>query len=250
MSFSYIIPFKYTDDRFETLKRVLENIKDLDCETIIIEQGPKSFLTTKELSYKFKYIFLHNEMPFNKSWSLNIAYREASFDKIVFGDADNLININFIIEGLNALDTFEMVSPHSRLVDLSPEESKLDKNEIFRINIPGRGETDHQKMTLCGAMTMFRKDSLEKIAGWPEEFIGWGAEDDAMSIKVKHFLSWNCFDYNCYHLWHERAIVEQNLYYRNLYIYNNYLKATKESFSEYLDKVKPFIGDKNRKITI
>jgi len=250
MSFSYIIPFKYTNDRFETLKRVLENIKDLDCETIIIEQGKESILPTKEVNYNFKYIFLYNDMPFNKSWSLNIAYREASFDKIVFGDADNLIETKYILEGISELDSFEMVSPHCRLVDLSQEESKMDFSNIWTINRPGRGETDHQKMTLCGAMTMFRKEALEKIAGWPEEFIGWGAEDDAMSIKVQHFLNWKCFDYNCYHLWHEKAIVEQNLYYRNLYIYNNYLKATKESFSEYIEKVRPFVGDKNKKLVV
>lgn len=250
MNFSYIIPFKYTEDRLLTLKRVLDNIKELGCEIIIVEQGSESILPTKELDSDFKYIFLYNSQPFNKSWALNVAYKESTFNKIVFGDADNLIDVKYLIEGLNELDIVEMVSPHIRLVDLSKEESQLSNDQIFEINREGRGEIDMQKMTFCGAMTMFRKEALDKIAGWPEEFIGWGAEDDAMTIKVKHFLSWKCLDYNCYHLWHQRVTPEKSLYYRNLAIYNSYMNAPKEAFIQHIEKVAPTIGDKNKKMIL
>ena len=250
MSFTYIIPFKYTEDRFETLKKVFKNIENLDCQKIIIEQGTDSILPTKNLEYSFDYIFLPNYMPFNKSWSLNVAYKEAKFDKIIFGDADNLIDTKYIFEGLSELDNFEMVSPHTRLVDLDSDESEMEFEKIFLINRPGRGETDHQKMTLCGAMTMFRRSALDKISGWPEEFIGWGAEDDAMSIKVQHFLTWKALEYNCYHLYHERVNPDVQFYYRNLHIYNSYLNAPKEHIGQHIEKVRPFIGNKNRKLEV
>jgi hypothetical protein len=35
MEFSYIIPFKYSDDRLETLKKVLSNVRGFDCEIIV-----------------------------------------------------------------------------------------------------------------------------------------------------------------------------------------------------------------------
>ena len=41
-----------------------------------------------------------------------------------------------------------------------------------------------------------KKEALETIGGWPEEFFGWGAEDDAMSIKVRHFLKWKEMDFD------------------------------------------------------
>lgn len=250
MDFSYIIPFKYTDDRFLTLIRVLDNIKELDCEIIIVEQGDISVLPSKNIETNIKYIFLENKLPFNKSWALNVGYKEAKYEKIVFGDADNLIDVSKIIEGLSELDNVEMVSPHIRLIDLSKEESHLSNDDIFKIHRPGRGEVDIQKMTFCGAMTIFRKEALDKISGWPEEFFGWGAEDDAMTIKVKHFLSWKCLGHNCYHLWHERVNPDRDFYYRNLSIYNNYINAPKQAFLDHIEKTKNIIGDKNKKMIL
>jgi len=247
MNFTYIIPFKYTDDRFLTLQKVIENIKNLNCEVIVIEQGTESILPSKNLLTTQKYIFLNNPYPFNKSWSLNIAWKEATNDIIVFGDADNLIDTNNILSSINEMGDYEFVSPHIRLIDLQPNENGLDSNSIFQIKRPGRGELDHQKLPMCGAMTIFKKEALEKIAGWPEEFFGWGAEDDAMSIKVKHFLKWKEIDNNCYHLYHHRVQPDMRWYQRNLQIYHSYINSTKESLEQYLNTTKPLIGDKNRK---
>jgi len=247
MNFTYIIPFKYTDDRFLTLQKVIENIKNLNCEVIVIEQGTESILPSKNLLTTQKYIFLNNPYPFNKSWSLNIAWKEATNDIIVFGDADNLIDTNNILSSINEMGDYEFVSPHIRLIDLQPNENGLDSNSIFQIKRSGRGELDHQKLPMCGAMTIFKKEALEKIAGWPEEFFGWGAEDDAMSIKVKHFLKWKEIDNNCYHLYHQRVQPDMRWYQRNLQIYHSYINSTKESLEQYLNTTKPLIGDKNRK---
>ena len=248
MNFTYIIPFKYTDDRFLTLQKVLENIKDLDCEIIVIEQGQDSILPSKNLTTPFKYIFLQNLLPFNKSWSLNVAWKEATNDIIVFGDADNLIDINLLLESLKLTNEYDFVSPHKRLIDLDFSENNLPIEDIFKIKRHGRGETDHQKLPMCGAMTIFKKEALERIAGWPEEFFGWGAEDDAMSIKVKHFLKWIELDQNsCYHLAHQKVVPDMQWYHRNIQIYQNYLRVTKDKLDEYIDQIRPTIGDKNRR---
>jgi cellulose synthase/poly-beta-1,6-N-acetylglucosamine synthase-like glycosyltransferase len=247
MNFTYIIPFKYTDDRFLTLQKVIENIKNLNCEVIVIEQGTESILPSKNLLTTQKYIFLNNPYPFNKSWSLNIAWKEATNDIIVFGDADNLIDTNNILSSINDMNDHDFISPHIRLIDLQPNENELDNDSIFQINRPGRGELDHQKLPMCGAMTIFKKEALEKIGGWPEEFFGWGAEDDAMSIKVKHFLKWKEIDNNCYHLYHQRVQPDMRWYQRNLQIYHSYINSNRESLYQYIDSTKPLIGDKNRK---
>lgn len=249
MRFTYIIPFKYTDDRLKTLEKVLNNISNLDCEVIVVEQGVESILPSKNLLTNQKYIFVENHFPFNKSWGLNCAWKEASNDIIVFGDADNLIDINHILSSINEIKEFDFVSPHIRLIDLFEQENKLSVEDIFKINRPGRGETDHQKLPMCGAMTIFKKEALERIGGWPEEFFGWGAEDDAMSIKVKTFLKWKEIDNNCYHLYHQRVVPEMQWYHRNIQIYNNYINATKSQLEEYINSIRPIIGDKNRKFS-
>jgi cellulose synthase/poly-beta-1,6-N-acetylglucosamine synthase-like glycosyltransferase len=247
MNFTYIIPFKYTDDRFYTLQKVINNIKDLNCEVIVIEQGIESILPNKNLLTTQKYLFLNNPYPFNKSWALNVAWKEATNDIIIFGDADNIIDIYHILSAVKEMNDYEFISPHIKLVDLQPSENNLDNNSIFRINRPGRGELDHQKLPMCGAMTIFRKDALDKIGGWPEEFFGWGAEDDAMSIKVKHFLKWKEIDNNCYHLYHQRVNPDMQWYQRNIQIYQNYINAPKDKLKEYIDSTRKIIGDKNRK---
>lgn len=249
MNFTYIIPFKYTDDRFLTLEKVLDNIKGLDCELIVIEQGTESILPSKNLLTTQKYIFLNNPYPFNKSWGLNIAWKESTNDIIVFGDADNLIDTKHIISSINDMEDYDFISPHVRLIDLQPNENELGKDLIFQISRPGRGELDNQKLPMCGAMTIFKKEALEKIGGWPEEFFGWGAEDDAMSIKVKHFLKWKEIDNNCYHLYHQRVQPDMRWYKRNLQIYHSYINSNKESLYQYIDITKPLIGDKNRKFS-
>lgn len=244
MNFTYIIPFKYTDDRLITLKKVLENIKNIDCEVIVIEQGELSLLPDKNLLTYQKYIFIENKLPFNKSWALNVAWKEASNDIIVFGDADNLIDPNTILELIKDMEEYDFISPHVRLIDLTYEENNLELNEIFKIDRPGRGELDHQKLPMCGAMTIFKKDALEKIGGWCQEFAGWGAEDDAMTIKVKHFLKWKEVPNKCYHLCHEKVIPDQQWYYRNLSIYNGYLNIDKDKLMEYINKTRPLIGNR------
>jgi predicted glycosyltransferase involved in capsule biosynthesis len=245
--FTYIIPFKYTYDRLLTLSKVLDNIRKIDCEIIIVEQGLESVLPSKNiLTQGEKYIFILNNFPFNKSWGLNCAWKESSNDIIVFGDADNLIDTKNITKSIDEMSDYDFISPHIRLIDLSESENSLPSEDIFKIQRAGRGELDHQKLPMCGAMTIFKKEALEKIGGWPEEFFGWGAEDDAMSIKVKHFLNWKENNNNCYHLFHQRVVPDMQWYQRNLQVYTNYAKASKEKLEEYINSTKHLIGDKNR----
>jgi len=249
MKFSYIIPFKFSEERLVTLRKVLSNVRTFDCEIIVIEQGTESILPSKGVLENEKYLFINNPLPFNKAWSLNVAWKESQNDILVFGDADNMISKENLLKSIDELQEYEFVSPHNRLIDLEPLENDFDNEKIFEIVRHYRGEFDHQKMPLCGGTTIFKKEALEKIGGWPEEFFGWGAEDDAMSIKVRHFLKWKEMDFACYHLFHQRVTPEREFYYRNLQIYHNYSNAPKEKLAEYIESIKPIIGDKNKKLS-
>lgn len=246
MKLCCIVPVKYKAERFRALRRVLDNLQALDCEVIVAEQGAAPAPQIAGLLTNQTHLFLRNEFPFNKSWGLNIAWTRADADLFAFVDADNLIDPRHIRAGAADLADYDFVSPHRKLVDLTEDETDLPFEQIFAIERHGRGELDHQKLPLCGAVTMFRRDALERIGGWPEEFFGWGGEDDAMSAKVQRLLKWKENDPHCYHLYHPRSISTE-WYQRNLGILQLYMHAETDELEDHIDGVRPLIGDPDRK---
>lgn len=252
MKFSYIIAFRYSSDRLRNIKSILNWLKNFDCEIIIVESDISSKIDSLS-EFNFKHIFLPNNYPFNKSWCFNVGWMNSSSDKIVFGDADLIMNIDSLNQAVSQLDQYECVNPYSSVVDLSPIETDTYINsqnltDLFSIERPGRGENDHQKVPMCGGIILFQKESLNKVVGWCEDFWGWGAEDDFMSKKVEHYLKHINLKEKCYHLYHEKAPVFQDLYYRNLKIFSFSANASKEQFTEYLNKIVGTIGNLEKKL--
>jgi predicted glycosyltransferase involved in capsule biosynthesis len=247
MKFCCIIPFKYSGERFFALQRVLENSKGLGCDVIVVEQGAEPVLPAKNVLTDQRHIFLTNEFPFNKSWGFNVAWKQVDHEIVVFVDADNLIDSRHIQTCVAEFGDYDFISPHRKLIDLSEDENHLDFARIFAIDRPGRGELDKQKLPLCGAVTMFKTAALERIGGWPEEFFGWGGEDDAMSDKVQKLLKWQERDFNCYHLPHPKELPNKEWYDRNLEILDLYMDLDAEGHAAHADQVRAVIGDRNRK---
>jgi predicted glycosyltransferase involved in capsule biosynthesis len=252
MNFSYIIAYRHSEDRAINLKTILKWVSQFDCEIIIVESDISSKIDIFK-EFKLKHIFLENNYPFNKSWCFNVGFKNAINDKIVFGDADLIMDSKSFLSSVELLNSFECVNPYSSVLDLSPQETSnfinnFDMDNLYSISRSGRGENDHQKVPMCGGIIMFQKQSLEKLVGWNEDFWGWGAEDDFMSNKAKLFL--NCEDVKdkCYHLYHEKAQIDRNLYYRNLNIYNYFLNVTKEQYIPYFESIKDKIGKIDKKI--
>lgn len=243
--FSYIIPFRFQNDRIMNLKRVLEWVSGFSgVEVILVEQDSHSKIS--HLSLKAKHIFIKNSGAFNKNWALNVGFRNALSDILVFGDSDLIMNPEHLIQSLEQIRDFEFVNPYQSVIDLELFESQLSLQEIVSIGRPGRGETDHQKVPICGGITIFRKEALHKIGGWSEMFWGWGAEDDFQSLKVKELLNWKQMPFKCYHLWHNRLAPDMNLYQRNLQIYNKFLNASKDELRKQIMSESNKIGLLNK----
>jgi len=248
MKFSYIIAYRNSPDRIHNLQKILGWVSELDCEIIVVESDKNSYLSTVDLGVKFKHIFLQNEHPFNKAWCFNVAWKSAQSDIIVFGDADLVMNKESLMNSINLVSEYECINPYSSVVDLEYNETEQywktgDINQLYSIVRPGRGETDHQKVPFCGGIIIFQKQALEKICGWNEDFWGWGAEDDYQSIKVKNYLNHFQVKDKCYHLWHIRGNINQELYFRNLHLYNRYLTLNKEQLYELTVQTKDVIGN-------
>lgn len=244
-AFTYVIGYRHRMDRLQNLKRVLEWINGFNgVEVLIVEQDTHSKI--KNLNLKAKHIFVKSNMPYNRSWAFNVALKYANSPLLVFGDSDLVMNPNEFIEGLKALQEYEMVSPYYSVVDLTQQESGLDFNQILQINRPGRGENDNQKINISGGIAMFRRDAIARIGGWNEDFIGWGGEDDFQTMKVKNFLKWTELKYRCFHLYHAKEQPDMKWYQRNLQILNSTAKFTKEELSKQINMSLQKIGMINK----
>jgi hypothetical protein len=161
-SFSCIILYRHNIQRWNNLKRILEWLNGFSgVEVIIVEQDTHSKIG--HLNFPAKHIFTKTKMPFNRSWGFNVGLKYVSSKITVFTDCDLIMSPDLFIEGLKLLETYEMVSPYSSVVDLNPQESTLPLEEIVKVDRPGRGENDVQKINISGGLTMFRTDSIKKI---------------------------------------------------------------------------------------
>ena len=244
-AFTYVIGYRHKIDRLQNLRRVLDWINGFSgVEVIIVEQDKHSKIS--HLNLKAKHIFIKSNLPYNRSWSFNVALKNSNSPVIVFGDSDLIMEPNQFIAGLQALQTYEMVSPYHTVLDLSPSETGLPVEELVKINRHGRGETDNQKINISGGISMFRKDSISKIAGWNEDFIGWGGEDDYQTLKVHNFLSWTELRAKCYHLYHDREQPEQKWYKRNLDLLSKTSQMDKTQLQKVIANQLTKIGMKNK----
>lgn len=239
--FTFVIGYRHKPDRINNLKRVLDWINGFSgVEVILVEQDKHPKIDY--LNLKAKYIFTKSELPYNNSWALNVATKYSNSSIIVYGNCDVIMNPYDFIESLKAIDEYDMVNPHTRFIDLTPEESLLPFDKIFQINRPGRGELDNQKTNLCSGICIFKKEAVYKIGGWNEDFIGWGGEDDYQSIKVENFLKYIEMPYNCYHFYHARENINMMFYQRSLDILQKFSSMSKEDMEKIITN--PYILQK------
>ena len=244
-SFTYVIGYRHKSDRLQNLRRVLDWINGFaGVEVLLIEQDKHSKIS--HLNLKAKHIFTKSNMPFNKSWAFNVGLKYSNSNIIVFGDSDLIMDPNQFIESLKIINQYEMVNPYNSVIDLTQQESTLSLDQMIQVNRPGRGETDIQKVPLCGGICLFRKESIMRIAGWNEDFWSWGGEDDFQSIKVKQLLNYTELQAKCYHLYHEKAQPDMKWYQRNLQILQKTANVSKEQLEKLILNQLPKIGMKNK----
>jgi predicted glycosyltransferase involved in capsule biosynthesis len=139
-----------------------------------------------------------------------------------------------------------MVNPYNSVIDLTPQESSAALEQIIKVERPGRGENDIQKVPLCGGICIFRKDAIHKIGGWHEQFIGWGGEDDFQSVKVKNFLTFYENSAKCYHLYHDRPAPDMKWYQRNLQLLQKIGAFGREELQRLINSESSKSGMKNK----
>jgi predicted glycosyltransferase involved in capsule biosynthesis len=165
---------------------------------------------------------------------------------IVFSDADIIMEPNQFINSIKLIEQYDMISPYTSVLDLQQNESGLPIPELLKINRAGRGEEDHQKINICGGLSIFRKDAIQRIGGWNEAFIGWGGEDDFQAIKVENFLNHIEVPNKCYHLYHSREQPDMANYQKTLQLLQQLKNLSKEDLIKSINSSIPKIGMSNK----
>lgn len=236
--FTYIIGYKHSPDRLNNLKKVLDWINGFNgVDVILIEQDKHSKIS--HLNLKCRHIFLKSKMSYNKSWSFNVGTKLAKTDVICFGDADVIMDPLKLIESIKMLEKFEMVNPYETVSYLEAPQTNFPIEEILKVTNEGI------KNSLCSGICIFRKNSIQRIGGWEESFLGWGAEDDFMSIKVQNFISYKEMPNKAYHLFHYREPAETNQYNKNLQLLNQLKALSKEDLVKTINMSVQKIGMSN-----
>lgn len=244
-NFTYIISYRHSVERLNNLKRTLEWVTSFSgAEIIVVEQDKHSKI--KDIKLPCRHIFLKSSMPFNKAWGFNVGLKYSNSAVVVFGDSDLIMDPQEFIKSVRLLDQYEMVNPYNSVIDLTTQESSGALEQIIKVERPGRGENDIQKVPLCGGICIFRKDAIHKIGGWHEQFIGWGGEDDFQSVKVKNFLSWHENSAKCYHLYHDRPAPDMKWYQRNLQLLQKIGAFGREELQRLINSESSKSGMKNK----
>jgi glycosyltransferase involved in cell wall biosynthesis len=213
--FTYVIPFRYSQDRILPLRRVVEWLSGYQgVEILIVEQDKVSKI--ENLTLKANHIFCESDAPFNKAWAYNIAIKRSISPVIVFGDADFIMNPNELIEGLKSLEFADCVIPTSNVVRLNPMETNMDLGSIFNI------KRVEPKINMTDGISIFKRESIQRIGGWNEDILGMGFCNKFQDLKVKRMLNYKQMEYTGFHFNHSPIKSDFGLNQRNQQIFDYY----------------------------
>jgi hypothetical protein len=200
-------------------------------ETIVVEQDRVPRLTGELPHPRARHLFVHNAGPFNKGWGFNVGAGLASGSELAFMDADVLVGDSLDNAFAHCARECAMVKPYVRLADLTRTQTRaLRTGTLAPVAIDPRRQAREaigESIVLCGGLFVIRHDAFMHIGGFDERFVGWGGEDDAMTIKVER-ARLSCVELDdeiALHLWHPRprsATMRQPHYAQNLALLDDY----------------------------
>ncbi|WP_295456007.1 galactosyltransferase-related protein [uncultured Thiodictyon sp.] len=201
---SIIIPFRGTA-RLPQLRCCLANLcaqQGVAVEIILVEQSWEPLLADAVLP---GVRYLHTQcvtpdMPFNRSWAMNVGARHALGDCLIFHDGDLLAPATY---AATALDLMRRGYHGARLPRLI---FYLDQDTSAPIQaenaMPATDMRIGEVRANCRATLVMDRQAYWRIGGHDESFSGWGGEDDELLERAAtlHFYPGAFLPF--IHLWH------------------------------------------------
>ncbi|MGB3672886.1 MAG: glycosyltransferase family 2 protein [Candidatus Nanopelagicales bacterium] len=211
---AYVIAYRRdeTGERRRNLDAVLRHVEPIAFAEVIVVEVDQ--VATPDLPSTVNHIQLRDSGPFNKSRAMNVGFAASSAQVVAFADADLISPIEEIELAVASVeDRFDATTPFDRIVDLDAHATAAvladgrlpDLRESAEEGKRGEGEY----LPFCGGLFVTRRELFESVGGFDERFIGWGGEDDALSVKYARSgarLGINA-GRPAYHLWHDRPVA-------------------------------------------
>lgn len=193
---SYIITWRESGDplRRANLVAVLTWLRGFAlAEVVLVEQDVAPTLgdlPEAAAHPQLRRVFAYNPGPFNKSWGFNIGLRASRGSVVVFGDAD--VVCRELPQAVSACQAgAAAVRPFTGLRDLDSERSNWLREDLSCLSDPSFPGQATQRSELgehapyCSGIVVMQRALALRVGGWDERFLGWGGEDDAMTVKLQ-----------------------------------------------------------------
>jgi len=238
--FTYIIPFRYNRTNLVNLRRVLDWLSGFSqLEVIVVEQDKSEKLRTFSLK-GFKHIFTESHLAFNKGWAYNVGVKYSTTPSLIFGDSQTKMDPNKMIESLKLLQQYESVNATSEVIELTHTEMDLGFDMLNQIN------RKSNKTVFTHGITIYRRDVINKLGGWPEEFIGSTGIDEFQSKKTEEITTHIQCENKAFVFPHSPINENKFLKKRNEDLLAKMLPMTSHDIGKYVNNTYPRIGLKMR----
>ncbi len=240
--FSYIIPFRYRDSQnFNNLKRIIDWVSGFGgVEAIIVEQDTTSKI--RHSNIRAKHIFCKSNLPMNYALAYNVGLRYSTTNKVCFGNTKLMVNPQSLLDGISMVEKdYDMIKCYDKVVDLKREEFGFTPDQWNKIDrLP---KTD----SLFSGITIFKKEKILNITGWPEDFIG-NMEDSAMEVICKRRnITSKVLEGRAYSLWDGKSDDYNTfLLNRNSQMLLELKNMDEGKFNEYLRSSSYKMGQKSK----
>ncbi|GAB5442271.1 MAG: hypothetical protein Fues2KO_26200 [Fuerstiella sp.] len=142
------------------------------------------------------------DMPFNRSWALNVGAREARGRVVVLHDGDYVVPKFFAREVARKVSGEIQSARLPRYIFYFDQETSADIQERRTFNDVTRLEKIVQNNPTPMALT---RDAYLRIGGHDESFYGWGGEDLEFLDRARTLRHAEGAFLPIFHMWHEEA---------------------------------------------
>jgi len=221
---SIIIPMGGEDEKGRRLRNLYETLRCIeyqthrDYEVILVEEVYRGNVIFDALEVD-QYIQVKAGKYSNRSWTRNIGAKAANGDRFLQLDGDLLFGKDYFqkivdhpYEWFIAWDTCYRLTPEG-VNDWNLNE---DLATLHKYSDPHYGVIHSYQGGACGFCSCFtRQFYFEALGGYNENFVGWGGEDDDVSIRASHILGgFHNMPYTIYHLPHGSRFAKNREIYK------------------------------------
>lgn len=193
-------------EREAHLRLVLASIaaqRDAAVECIVVEQSCEPELRNRlPPSVRYEHSPLpHRDMPYNRSWALNVGARVARGELLVLHDNDMMVPKDY------ARELLRHASAGFEVLNLKRFVFYLSSSATAKALAAGRLSVERQRLEVvqnleAGGSVAVTARAFEALGGFDEGFVGWGGEDNEFweRAQTKRVYPWGYLP--LVHLWH------------------------------------------------